>query len=157
MRSLIPWRRRDLAGDSERSVKDLRREFDNFFNDFFGEQWWLPEKYLGNRFSPAFDISETETELILKAELPGVDPKDVDVSLQNNVLTIKGEKTEEQEENGEHMYRMERTFGSFSRSFALPCEVREGDVSAHYKEGVLTLKLPKAESSTKKRFRIEVK
>ncbi len=157
MRSLIPWRKRYPAGDSERSVKDLRREFDNFFNDFFGDQWWLPEKYPGSRFAPAFDISETDTDLILRAELPGVDPQDVDVSLQNNVLTVKGEKKEEPEDKGEHMYRLESTFGSFSRSFALPCEVREGEVSAHYKEGVLTLKLPKARSSTKKRIRIEVK
>ncbi|MEW6348910.1 MAG: Hsp20/alpha crystallin family protein [Thermodesulfobacteriota bacterium] len=156
MRSLIPWKRRDAAGHTERSVGDLRREFDHFFNSFFGDERWLPEKYLGSRFSPAFDISETETDLILRAELPGVDPKDVDVTLTGSVLTIKGEKKEEREENDEHMYRMERSFGSFARSFTLPCEVSEDRVEARFKDGVLTLKLPKAECSRKKNTKIDV-
>ena len=105
---------------------------------------------------PAFDVSETEEEFIVKAELPGVDPKDVEVNLTGNVLTVKGEKKAEREEKKADLYRVERSFGSFSRSFSLPGDVRTDDVKATYKDGILNLRLPKTEPTKKKAIKIDV-
>jgi HSP20 family protein len=129
---------------------------DELFDRFFSEPWWMPERYFGGTFSPAFDISETDDEILVKAELPGVDPKDVDVNLTGNELTIKGEKKEEREEKGESIHTMERRFGCFCRSFSLPCDVQQDKIEAKYKDGILNLKLPKAESAKKKSLKIEV-
>jgi HSP20 family protein len=156
MRSLIPWRRREVAASPETSVDLFRKEMDDLFSDFFGGTWW-PERAWTRRFAPAFDLSETETEFLVKAELPGVDPKAVEVNLMGNVLTIKGEKREEKEEKGESMHTVERSFGSFSRSFRLPTDVVEDKVEAVLKDGVLSMKLPKAESAKKKNIKIDVK
>jgi HSP20 family protein len=135
---------------------NLHREMDELFDRFFSEPWWMPERYFGGTFSPAFDISETDDEILVKAELPGVDPKDVDVNLTGNELTIKGEKKEEREEKGESIHTMERRFGCFCRSFNLPCDVQQDKIEAKYKDGILNLKLPKAESAKKKSLKIEV-
>lgn len=156
MRSLIPWRKRELALRPETSPDSFSREIDDLFNDFFRGQWWL-ERSWARRFAPAFDISETENEFLVNAELPGVDPKDVEVNLMGTVLTIKGEKREEKEEKGESMHTVERSFGSFARSFRLPADVVEDKVEAVYKDGVLSMKLPKAESARKKNIKIDVK
>lgn len=157
MRSLIPWRRRGVpAVSQERSVGDLRREFDDLFNYFFGDQWFWPEKSIERRFSPAFDVSETDTEFLVKAELPGVDPKDVEVNLAGNILTVRGEKKEEHEEKAGSIHRVERSFGSFSRSFTIPSEVQDDKVKATYRDGILTLRLPKVESAKKKTITIDV-
>ncbi len=96
-------------------------------------------------FSPAVDVSETEKEIIVKAELPGIDPNHLDISLSGTTLTINGEKKDQKEEKGEHFHRVERSFGSFTISLALPCSVQEEEIKAEYKDGVLLLKLPKAE------------
>lgn len=155
MRSLIPWRRRDVALRPETSMDAFSREIDDLFNDFFQGPWW-PERTWARRFAPAFDISETENEFVVKAELPGVDPKDIEVGLMGTVLTIKGEKKEEKEEKARNVHTVERSFGSFSRSFRLPTDVVEDKVEAVYKDGVLTMKLPKAESAKKKSIKIDV-
>jgi HSP20 family protein len=156
MRSLIPWRRRDVSATPEKMVSDLRSEFDDLLNRFFGEEWFWPERYWGRRFSPAFDVSETDDEYIVRAELPGVDAKDVEVNLTGNVVTVRGEKKEEHTEKAENVHRVERTFGTFSRSFTLPGNVREENVKANFKDGVLTLKLPKHETAKKKTIKIDV-
>ena len=156
MFDLIPWRRGEVEGARERSALDLWREMDNLFGRFFGETG-LTERTEGKFFAPAFDISETDNELVIKAELPGIDPKAVDISLTGDRLTTKGEKKEETEEKGEDFHRVERSFGSFSRSFQLPCEVKEEEIKAEYKNGVLDLRLPKAEDVKRKTVKIEVK
>jgi HSP20 family protein len=104
---------------------------------------------------PAFDISEAEDQFIVKADLPGIDPKSLDISLSGNVLTISGEKKQEREEKTEHYYSVERQFGSFSRSFMLPGDVKEEGIEANYKDGVLTVTFPKTEHARQKK--IEVK
>ena len=153
--SMVPSRRRDVSNLPETMLGDIRKEMDRLFEGFLGEPWSIPS-ILGGQFAPAFDISETENELVVKAELPGVDPQDVDISLTGNVLTIKGEKREEHETQGETMHRLERVFGSFSRSFTLPCEVREDQIQATYKDGLLDLRLPKSESSKTRKIKIQV-
>jgi HSP20 family protein len=92
MRSLIPWRRRDPETSVDRSFMDFRREFDDLVQTFFSEHGTAPERYFGLRFTAAFDVSETDNEIIVRAELPGVDAKDVEVTLAGNLLTVKGEK-----------------------------------------------------------------
>ncbi|MBW1974910.1 MAG: Hsp20/alpha crystallin family protein [Deltaproteobacteria bacterium] len=104
---------------------------------------------------PAFDVSETDDHIVVKADLPGIDVKDLDISITGNVLTVKGEKKQEREEKGESFHRVERSFGSFTRSITLPVDVDPNGVEAVYKDGVLKLTIPKTEKS--KRKKIEVK
>ncbi|MGE4551786.1 MAG: Hsp20/alpha crystallin family protein [Desulfovibrionaceae bacterium] len=103
---------------------------------------------------PAVDIAENGDVLTITAELPGVAPKDVDISLEKGVLTIRGEKRFEHEEQKDDYRRIERSYGSFSRSFALPNEVDVDKAKAEFKDGVLTLNLPKAEVCKAKRIEI---
>ena len=103
---------------------------------------------------PAFDIAETEKEYTITGEIPGIDAKDLDVTLTDGTLTIKGEKKKEREEKEEHYHRIEREYGSFHRGFRLPENVKTEALKAHYKDGVLKITLPKTEMKTKK---IEVK
>lgn len=156
MRSLVPWRKKREEFFPSLWPSDFRREFDELVNRFFGEDPWLPARFFGHQFSPAVDITETDKEIVVKAELPGIDQKDLKVELADGVLTIKGEKKEEKEEKGENLYRLERSFGSFARSFRLPCEVQEEKIEAKYKDGVLSLTLPKVESGKKTSIQIKV-
>ncbi len=149
MFELEPWRRR-----VENAPATFRREFDDLLQRFFGAE--RPDWLSGRGFSPAVDISENDSEVLVKAELPGIDQKDIEVSLSGDVLTIKGEKREEKEEKGENIHRVERSYGSFSRAFTLPCEVKSEAVEAKFKDGVLSLKLPKSETSKKKSIKINV-
>lgn len=107
-------------------------------------------------WSPAVDVFETENEVVLKADLPGVEPKDVDVRMENGTLALKGERkfTDEKTEKGYH--RVERGYGSFSRYFTLPESVDGEKVSAAYKDGVLTVTLPKKEVSKPRSIKVEV-
>jgi HSP20 family protein len=157
MRSLIPWRRKEGQSAPDNALTEFRTEVDDLFNRFFGSSGWLPGTYFSKGFAPAFDVSETDEDIIVKAELPGVDPKEIEVNLTGATLTVKGEKKEEREEKTENMHRIERSFGSFSRSVTLPCEVKEDKIEATFKDGVLNLKLPKAESSKKRSIKIDVK
>jgi HSP20 family protein len=103
---------------------------------------------------PAFDIAETEKEYTITGEIPGIEAKDLDVTLVDGTLTIQGEKKREQEEKGEHFHRIEREYGSFHRGFRIPENVKTEELKAHYKDGILKITLPKAEIKMKK---IEVK
>ncbi len=104
---------------------------------------------------PAFDISEADDHFVVKADLPGIDAKNIDISMRGNVLTISGEKRDERTEEKEHYFYSERQFGSFSRSFTLPSDVKEEGIEATYKDGVLQVKVPKSETAQRKK--IEVK
>jgi HSP20 family protein len=146
---LVPWR--PFGGE----LSSLRREMDDLWNRFFGErplarglteEWW-----------PSVDVSETKDNFVIKAELPGLDAKDVDVSISGNVLTLKGEKKKEQEEKNEHHYRAERYYGSFQRTFQLPTNVKADKVEAAFDKGVLRVTLPKVEEARKKQIEVKVK
>lgn len=154
--SLVPWKRRESQIAPESSLTELRREMDDLFTSFFGETFPSTERFFGQGFAPDFDISETDNEVIVKADLPGVDPKDVEISLTGNTMTVRGEKREEKEEKGDNVYRMERRYGGFCRAFTLPVDIQEDKVEASYKNGVLTVKLPKTEASKRKTIRIDV-
>ncbi len=107
-------------------------------------------------WAPAVDIYETENELVLKADLPDINEKDLDVRVENNMLTITGERKFEQKVKEEDYLRIERTYGSFSRSFGLPNTVNTEAIKADYKNGVLTVELPKRAESKPKQVKINV-
>ena len=111
----------------------------------------------GNRpWSPSVDIYETENELVLKAELPEMEEKDIDVRVEGNTLTLSGERKYEKEFKEENALRMERYYGTFSRTFTLPNTVKLEGIKAEYKHGVLTVKLPKREEAKMKQIKIAV-
>ena len=106
---------------------------------------------------PAVDVAETDKAYEITAELPGLDEKNVEVKLANGVLSIKGEKQEEKEEKEKDYYRRERSFGSFERSFQVPDDVEENKIEASFKNGVLSVTLPKSAEARKQAKKIEVK
>lgn len=124
----------------------MNRLFEQFHRDFelapFGQQ------RLGS-WTPLVNISENDKEICVSAELPGMDEKDINVTLTKNVLTIKGEKTEETEKRGRHYHRVERSFGSFYRDIPLPWEVEADKVEASFRKGILTVTLPKTKEAQK--------
>jgi HSP20 family protein len=146
MNALIPTlKRHGLLGGPRRDF------FDRFFEDFA-----MPSVFTeGSGFTPAFDVSETDNELIVKAELPGMDEKDIDISLSEGVLTVKGEKKHEKEEKKEHYHTVERCYGTFSRTMRVPAHVDTDKVDATYKDGVLRITLPKSEASKPKKIDIK--
>ena len=130
MRALTPW-----------TGTGLKREMDRLFDRFF-ESPWTELPALGE-WTPALDVTEGKDALTVKAELPGVEAKDIAVSLEGDVLTIKGEKDQKKEEKDERQHRVERTWGAFMRSVRLPAPVDGGKVTATFKNGVITITLPK--------------
>ena len=150
--SVAPWR--PLLTEPFRELERMRREMDRWF-DFFPE---LPVRRAVDvvEWFPEFDLSETDNELILRAEMPGIDPKDVDISLVNNTLRIKGEKKQEMEEKDENYHFMGRSYGTFARSIPLPTYVKSDNIQATYKDGVLKIVLPKSEEAKPKQIQVKV-
>lgn len=107
-------------------------------------------------WAPAVDVYETENELVIKADLPDISEKDLDVRVENNLLTIRGERKLEQKVNEDNYLRIERTYGSFSRSFSLPTTVDTESIQAEYKNGVLTVQLPKRAESKPRQVKVNV-
>ncbi len=107
-------------------------------------------------WAPAVDIYETENELVVTADLPGMNDKDLDVRVENNMLTIRGERKMEKSVNEDNVLRTERAYGSFSRSFSLPNTVNAEAIKADYQHGVLTVKMPKREESKPKQVKVNV-
>jgi HSP20 family protein len=130
---------------------EMNKVFDEFFTRRTGERADL------GLWAPALDISETDNEIVVKADLPGVKKEDVSISITNNILVIKGEKKREVEENKENFHRVERVYGSFHRSIELPTAVQTDKVNASYQNGVLTIVLPKSEEAKPKEIEIKVK
>jgi HSP20 family protein len=162
MNDMTPWRRsgRTLARrEEDHPFLSLRREMDTLFEEFFKgfemEPWGSGN---GVNFSPRVNVSENEAAIQVTAELPGIDPKDVDVSLARDVLTIRGEKKEEKKEEKDNYYHVERSFGSFSRSIPLPAGLVNADqIDANFKNGVLMITLPKRAEAQATTRRIAVK
>jgi HSP20 family protein len=149
-------------------LSSLRREIDKLFDDFhFGtwlrgpgnvfdvEPFWRGELSFGK--APAVDIAERDKEYEITAELPGMAEKDIDVKFANGMLTIKGEKKEEKEEKKKGYYLSERRYGAFQRSFQVPDGVEADKIEASFKNGVLTVVLPKSAEAQKSAKKIEIK
>ncbi|CUS76560.1 heat shock protein Hsp20 [Candidatus Kryptonium thompsonii] len=149
--TLIRWSPiRDLATEIFDLQKEINRMFDRFFRGFEDEEIRMIS------WSPRVDISETDDEYIVRAEIPGVSKDDVKITIKDDILTISGEKKQEKEAKGENFHRIERVYGSFSRSFALPGSVKVDKVEAKFKDGVLTIKLPKVEEAKPREIEIKV-
>jgi HSP20 family protein len=127
---------------------------DRLWDRFFSERPALD--MLEKGWEPTLDITETKSDLIVKAELPGIDPKEIDISLTGDTLTIKGEKQQEKEEKEENYYRIERSYGIFSRTIKLPMSVQNDRIKASYQHGVLKITLPKSEEAKQKQIKIKV-
>lgn len=150
MFDILPWHRKEHDRTSE-----LQRKIDNRYDPFFGPDF-LPSTYIfGERnWDPRLDISEGRKDITIKAEIPGIEAKDFDISIHGRCLTIKGEKKQEQKEKEETYYRVERSYGYFKRTLELPAEVDPNKVDASYKRGILKIKLRKSKESKPKRIKI---
>ncbi len=150
--AIVRWEPfRDLVSIQDR----MNRIFDEAFRGVGhpgAEEDWA----LGGSWAPPVDIYEHEGNLVLKAELPGIDPKQVDVRVENNVLTLQGERKFESEVKREHYHRVERAYGTFTRSFTLPNVVDTANIKAEFKDGVLRVTMPKREEAKPKQISIAV-
>jgi HSP20 family protein len=159
LKDIVPFRKYDPSkADNGHPFALLRKEMDSLFENFW--RGFETEPIAGGRlgsFAPKVDIIEGEKALTVTAELPGMDEKDIDVSLTRDSLTIRGEKKEEKEEKTKDYYRMERSFGSFARTIPLPVEIDTEKVEAQFKKGILTVSLPKTEKALTETKKIEVK
>ena len=161
--SLIPWRDKTQVDAHSDTYADpftsFRREVDRMFDDFFRSagQGLQPWSAAWHAMAPRIDISDSDKDLLITAEMPGLDEKDFEVTLAGNLLTIKGEKKTENEDRNGNAYYVERRFGSFSRSVRLPFEAGDEQVEANYDRGVLTVRVPKPAEAQRHVRRIEVK
>lgn len=160
-RSLVPFgfggtqmARRGTADDPFTS---LRREMDRLFDDFVSGRGMTRWPGDGAGVDLRFDVAESDREVKVTAELPGVDEKDVEVTLSDDLLTIRGEKKREQEKKEESYHMVERSYGSFARSLRLPFAVDQSKVDARFKNGVLTITLPKPPEAQKPAQKVQIK
>ena len=154
-KAVTPWR-------PFTDVSRWERDMDRMMEDFFGRRarpWW-PENWFRRGemdvSAPALDVFEDKDDVVIKAELPGIDKENIEVNLTDNMLTIKGEKKKEAEVKEENYYRCERSYGSFVRTFSLPDVIEEEKVKAEFKDGVLDLYLPKSEKAKPKAIEVKV-
>ncbi len=162
--SLMPWRDKPQVpaerGDYYDPFVPFRREVERMLDDFFGSfvsRAVQPWSGGWPAVSPTMDVTDSDKELVVTAELPGLDEKDFEVTLAGDVLTIRGEKKVENENRNGGSYYVERRFGSFSRSLRLPFEAGDENVDATYDKGVLTIRIPKPAEVQRAVRRIEVK
>ncbi len=155
--NLIPWRKSDRS--ELQPLSTLERETESFFGDFFSDSWlrgfFRSEGASG--FTPAVDLRETDDKVLVEAELPGVDPKDVQVHVEGNLLRIRGERKQEKEEKTKGYYRVERSFGQFERVLNLPEGVDPEKVEAGFKNGLLTIELEKVPIAKPRSIEVKVR
>ncbi len=140
-----------------RELRSMQEQMDRLLNLSWGAPDFPGEDIKEGVWQPAVDIYETPESIVIKAELPDVEQKDIDVRIEDNTLTIKGERKHESEVKKENYHRIERYFGSFQRSFKLPATVDQEQVSANCEKGVLTVTLPKKEEVKPKQISVAVK
>ncbi len=148
------WALTNRKNDQITAFDSLRKDMDHFFDNFFsigpssmGESHWMPK----------IDMTEDEKAIYVKAEIPGLEEKNLSVSVQNGNLTISGVKSEEKEEKNKRYHLSERRFGSFYRSISLPTGIKADKITARYRNGVLTVEMPRSEEAKEKRIPISVK
>lgn len=148
---MAPWR-----------LSDVERMFEDWFEDFWARplpRLWRPGFARLRSISleaPILDVYEQKDELIVKAEIPGLTKDEIDITIEGNTLTIKGEKKKEEEVKDDDYYRCERTYGAFSRSIELPVTVQTDKVNASFKNGVLEIRMPKTEEAKKNVVKVKV-
>ena len=130
--------------------KEIGRVFDSLFSDYDTESSFVAQ------WAPRVDVMERKDAFVIKAELPGVDKSNVKITVQDSVLTIRGEKKQEKEENDLNVHRVERSYGTFERSFSLPTTVKSDKIDASFRDGVLTVTMPKVEEAKPKEIEVKV-
>lgn len=157
-RNILPRKKEEKSIDINRglTLEDPIYEIDQWMDRFFEDPFFGIEKSL-TAYKPNADMSETDDEYTVCLDLPGFDEKNLDVLIQNNNLTIRGSKEESVEEKHRHYHRLERKSGTFQRSFYLPDEIDETKIDAKYKNGVLTIHMPKISAGQTKLKKIPVK
>ncbi len=136
-----------------REMTTMHDRFNRMFSDMFPSTWFDEEMRLNN-WHPAVDIYDQDDKVVIKAELPGVDKKDINVDLKDRVLTLRGERSHESEVKEEKFYRKERAYGKFERSFTLPAGLDPEKISADFKDGVLKIEIPKPEEEKPKKIAV---
>lgn len=160
---LIPWKKKESTARTsgkEAGLSQLRSEMDRMFERFFSDPWGLLRQgppALWSGWAPSLDVIDGEKEVTVRAEVPGVDPKEIELSVLGNTLSISGQKKECREEKGKGFTRSECRYGSFQRSVELPAGVDPDKVSAEYSNGVLTVRVAKAKNASVKRIPIAAK
>jgi HSP20 family protein len=151
--AIVRWEPfRDLAGLQERMNRLFEESLRTRGTGSGQEEDWA----LGGSWAPPVDIYEHEGNIVLKAELPGIDPKDVELRVENNVLTVRGQRKLEEEVKRDNYHRIERAYGVFTRQFTLPTTVDAEKIKADYKEGLLKVLIPKREEAKPKQISINV-
>lgn len=143
--------------DPWKDVISLRDEIDRLFEDFFPIRSSERRDLFSDVLSPAIDIYETKDDVVIKAEIPGINKEDIKINIVDNSLIIEGEKKQEKEVKDENYYRVERRYGTFRRVIDIPVPVKTEEVEATYKDGVLEVKLPKKEEAKPKEIEVKVK
>jgi HSP20 family protein len=139
-----------------RDLVSTQDRFNQLFNETFARAFGDQQEVSPRAWVPPVDIYETGESFVLKAELPGINPEEVEIRVEDNTLYLKGERKFEKEVKEENLHQVERLYGTFSRSFALPGTIDSEKVNAEYKNGILTLTLPKREEAKPKTIRINV-
>ncbi|MFQ5429299.1 MAG: Hsp20/alpha crystallin family protein [Phycisphaerae bacterium] len=158
--NLIPWRNKQKETAADKPANEIRRfrsEMDRLFDRFIRDPWhldWPWPAWREDDWGPRIDLAESDREVIVRAELPGIEPKDVELKVAGNMLTIRGEKTVEREEKARDYHYSERQYGSFHRCIQLPGSVDPDNVDATYKNGVLTVTLAKRPEALSKRIEV---
>ncbi len=137
-------------------ILNLQREIDKMFNNVFNGDMQDDGTLLSSEWTPAADVAEQANEYVVKMELPGINKDDVKITIKENVLTIQGEKKHEKETKESNFHRVERSYGSFQRSFALPTTVKTDMIEAAYKDGILNVTLPKADEAKTRQIDVKV-
>lgn len=150
---MIPFKKREGHGDLEQIQQEMNRLFNTSLSRWFDEDRGLME----SAWTPAMEMRESKDAIVVIADLPGVAREDIDVSVHGDQLTVKGEKKQEKEEKEQGYVRTERFYGSFMRTVTLPCEVDAARVDASFKDGVLTLAMPKKEEAKPQQIQVKVK
>ena len=157
--ALVRWRPGiDLWGRGRSIFDDLQDEVNRTFDSFWSkaptrrEDWGVSE----GSWSPRVDIEETDKDVLVTAEIPGMSKEEVKIDIRNNTLTLSGEKKQEKEIKEKNYYRLERRYGSFQRSFVIPAEIDRDKVKASYKDGILSITLPKTKEGQTKKIDVSV-
>ena len=161
---LVPWKRRQRDLETRRDygnplgalTQEMHRLFDDFRSRFDIEPFGFSRGEIG-AFMPSVDVTEDDKEVRITSEVPGIDEKDIDITLSKDSVTIKGEKKQEAEDKGKDCHRIERSYGSFQRTVPLPAEIDQDKVQAEFKKGILKITLPKTAAAQMVHKKIEVK
>jgi HSP20 family protein len=148
MKSIIPWRERNGG-----ALAHLQNEMENLFHRFVGEPL---EEFGMKAWTPRVDVEETDKEILVKVDLPGVEPKDIDISVTEGTLILKGERKEEREDKNKNFHRVERLVGQFYRELPLPPAADPERITAASAKGVITITIPKKATAQPKKIAVKV-